>query len=98
MNDLAVLVLLLEQGDRSLEDHAKDFAFLANLTHYPDSCLCLFFQAGLNTTTRAQLFTACVEWVLVSCNCLLAMDFTDDVTNPTLDPEPSPASPRFTKH
>ncbi len=53
MNYPAVLVLLQEQGDRSLKDHTKDFVFLANLTHYPDSCLCSFYQAGLNTATRA---------------------------------------------
>ncbi len=40
MNHPAVLVLLLEQGDRSLEDHTEDFVFLTNLTHYLDSCLC----------------------------------------------------------
>ncbi|KAL0185708.1 hypothetical protein M9458_017378, partial [Cirrhinus mrigala] len=28
------------QGDHSLEDHTMDFVFLANLTHYLDSCLC----------------------------------------------------------
>ncbi|KAL0172967.1 hypothetical protein M9458_033278 [Cirrhinus mrigala] len=82
MNDLAILVLLLEQGVRSLEYHTKDFAFLANLTHYLDRCLCSL--------------VAYVEWVLVSCISQLAVDFVDDDTSPTLDPEPSPASPRFT--
>ncbi|KAL0173680.1 hypothetical protein M9458_029648, partial [Cirrhinus mrigala] len=53
--DPAVLVLLLEQGDRSLEDHTMDFVFLANLTHYPDSYLCSFYHTGVNTTTRMQL-------------------------------------------
>ncbi|KAL0200442.1 hypothetical protein M9458_003629, partial [Cirrhinus mrigala] len=56
------------QGYRSLKDHTTDFVFLTNLKHYPDSCLCSFFQAGLNTATRVQLLVACVEWVLVSCN------------------------------
>ncbi|KAL0168702.1 hypothetical protein M9458_036924 [Cirrhinus mrigala] len=108
MNDPAVLilVLMLEQGERSLEDHTTDFVFLANMTHYPDSCLCSFYQAGLNTTTRAQLskegpqesLAAYVEWVVVSCNSPLAMDFTDDDTSPTLDPEPSPASPQIVEH
>ncbi|KAI2666632.1 APO protein 3, mitochondrial [Labeo rohita] len=55
MNDPAVLILLLEQGDCSLEDHTEDFVFLANYTHYPDNCLYSFYFAGLNTTTQAQL-------------------------------------------
>ncbi len=55
MDDPAVLILLLEQGERSLEDHTEDFVLLSNYTHYPDSCLCSFYQAGLNTSTRAQL-------------------------------------------
>ncbi|KAL0177439.1 hypothetical protein M9458_026333, partial [Cirrhinus mrigala] len=66
MNDHAVLVLLLEQGERSLEDHTMDFVFFANSTHYPDRCLCLFYQAGVNTTTRAQLLATYIEWVLRS--------------------------------
>ncbi len=51
MNDPAVLILLLEQGDRSLKDRNEDFVFLSNYTHYPDNCLCSFYDAGLNTTT-----------------------------------------------
>ncbi|KAL0153752.1 hypothetical protein M9458_050943 [Cirrhinus mrigala] len=106
MNDPAVLVLLLEQGDRSLEDHTTDFVFLTNYTHFPDNCLCSFYFAGLNTTTRAQLsgdgprenFAAYVEWVLVSCNSSLTVDFADDDTSPTLDPEPSQQSPQFAEH
>lgn len=31
----AVCLLLLEQGDRSLEDHVRDFLSLVCLTHYP---------------------------------------------------------------
>ncbi|KAI2644887.1 Transposon Ty3-G Gag-Pol polyprotein [Labeo rohita] len=102
--DPAVLVLLLEQGDRSLEDHTTDFVFLTNYTHYPDNCLCSFYFAGLTTTTRAQLsgdgpresLAVYVEWVLVSCNSSLTADFTDNDTSPTLDPEPS--QPRFAEH
>ncbi|KAL0188066.1 hypothetical protein M9458_015165, partial [Cirrhinus mrigala] len=72
MDDPAVLVLLLEQGDRSLEDHTMDFVFLTNYTHYPDNCLCSFYFAGL--------LAAYVEWVLVSCNSSLTVDFADDDT------------------
>ncbi|KAL0168348.1 hypothetical protein M9458_036570 [Cirrhinus mrigala] len=80
------------QGDRSLEDHTTDFVFLSNLTRYPDSCLCSFYHTGLNTTTRAQLLAAYVEWVLVSCQSSLAVDFVDDDISPTPDPVPSPTS------
>ncbi len=101
MDDPAVLVLLLEQGDRSLEDHTEDFVFLANYTHYPDNCLCSYYLAGLNTSTRAQLsgdgpresLTAFIEWVLVSCKAKLTVDIADDDTSPTLDPEPSQPPP-----
>ncbi len=34
------LLLLLEQGDRSLEDHTRLFLLLANTTSYPDDALC----------------------------------------------------------
>ncbi len=101
MDDPAVLILLLEQGERSLEDHTEDFVFLSNYTHYPDSCLCSFYQAGLNTSTRAQLsgdgpresFAAFVEWVLVSCKSHLTVDIADNDTSPTRDPEPSQPPP-----
>ncbi len=35
------LLLLLEQGDRSLEDHTRLFLLLANATSYPDDCALL---------------------------------------------------------
>ncbi len=47
--------LLLKQEDRSLEDYTRDFLDLAHLTHYLDSCLCVFYYVGLNTTTKAKL-------------------------------------------
>ncbi|KAI2668447.1 Titin [Labeo rohita] len=98
MDNPTVLLLLLEQGNRSLEDHTRDFVYLAPLTHYPDSCLCTFYLRGLNTTTKAQLsgegprksIVDYIEWVLVSSRSLLA---AEDETSPTQDPEPSlPAS------
>ncbi len=93
MNHPAVLVLLLEQGDRSLEDHTEDFVFLTNLTHYLDSCLCLFYQARLNTSTRAQLSRDGPRESLAAF--VDTVDIADDDTSPTPDPEPSPPSPRF---
>ncbi|KAL0185799.1 hypothetical protein M9458_017469, partial [Cirrhinus mrigala] len=41
---------------------------------------------------------AFVEWVLVSCQSPLTVDFVDDGTSPTPDIEPSQPSPRFTEH
>ncbi len=47
------LLLLLEQGDRSLEDYTRLFLLLANTTSYPDDALCSFYDASLNTASRA---------------------------------------------
>ncbi|KAL0172993.1 hypothetical protein M9458_033304, partial [Cirrhinus mrigala] len=46
------LLLLLEQGDQSLEDHTRLFLVLANHTSYPDDALCSFYEMSLNTTCR----------------------------------------------
>ncbi|KAL0177233.1 hypothetical protein M9458_026127 [Cirrhinus mrigala] len=97
--DPAVQIILLEQGNRSLEDHTRDFVHLEPLTHYPDSCLCTFYRAGLNTTIKAQLSgdgpresTAdYIVWVLVSSRSSLTTEYD---TSPTQDPEPSQPSPR----
>lgn len=66
--DLAVVcLLLLEQMDRSLKDHAKDFLNMACLTYYPDDS---FFHTGLNEWSNACLTrrfwkdAEYVEWVL----------------------------------
>ncbi|KAL0166949.1 hypothetical protein M9458_038793, partial [Cirrhinus mrigala] len=40
---------------------------------------------------------AFVEWVLVSCQSSLTVDFADDDTSPTPDPVPSLTSPRSTE-
>ncbi len=102
MNDPACLLLMLEQRSLSLEDHTRLFVEIANFTHYPDYCLCTFYKNSLNNECRARLsrdgprgnFAVFVEWVLVSCGSPLTMDFADDDTSPTSDPEPSPPSPR----
>ncbi|KAI2659045.1 Threonylcarbamoyl-AMP synthase [Labeo rohita] len=99
MDNPAVLLLLLEQGNRSLVDHTRDFVHLVPLTHYPDSSLCTFYRAGLNIATKAQLsgegpresFADYIEWVLVSCRSSLT---AEDDTSPTQDPEPSQPAPR----
>lgn len=40
----AVSLLLLEQRDRFLKDHTRNFLDLAFLIHFPNSPLCVFLQ------------------------------------------------------
>ncbi len=104
MNDPAVLVLLLEQGDRSLEDHTEDWVSRQTDTRPGQLPLLvlsswtehLYTSAVVRVGPRESL-AAFVEWVLVSCGSLLTVDIMDDDTIPTPDPEPSPPSPRFTE-
>ncbi|KAL0148340.1 hypothetical protein M9458_056320 [Cirrhinus mrigala] len=98
-------IIILEQGNRSLEDHTRDFVHLVPYTHYPDSCLCTFYRVGLNTTIKAQLsgegpresIADYIEWVLASCGSSWTIDFVKDVS-PTPDPEPSQPSPRHAEY
>ncbi len=100
------LLLLLEQGDRSLEDHTRLFLCLANATSYPDDALCSFYDASLNTVSRAQSsedgpredFTAFVEWTLARNESPLTVSPEDDLARSTPGPEPSPPSPRGMEH
>ncbi len=100
------LLLLLEQGDKSLEDHTRLFLMLANATCYPDGTLCSFYNASLNTTCRALSsedgprgdFAAYVEWTLARNGSPLTVCPEDDLARSTPDPEPSPPSPCGAKH
>ncbi|KAL0152414.1 hypothetical protein M9458_052137 [Cirrhinus mrigala] len=107
MDDPALRLLLLEQGNRSLEDHTKDVVFLDPLTHYPDSSLCSFYRTGLNPTTRAQLsgdgpresLAAYIEWVLVSSRPSRIVEDTSNTSwgtpqlaEPEPEPEPEPTA------
>ncbi len=47
------LLLLLEQEVRSLKDHTRLFLLLAHTTSYLDDALCTFYDASLNTASRA---------------------------------------------
>ncbi len=50
----------------------RDFVDLANLTHYPDDCLTMFYCVGLNLHMSAVVWRCSfVEWVQVSNNLLL---------------------------
>ncbi|KAI2644981.1 Titin [Labeo rohita] len=100
MDNPAVLLLLLEQGNRSLEDHTRDFVYLAPLTHYPDSCLCTFYRAGLNIATKAQLsgehpresIADYIEWVLFEPGPTTDDEPEPRVTEPRIATEPEPYS------
>ncbi|KAI2649271.1 Transcription elongation factor spt5 [Labeo rohita] len=100
--DPTVLLIIMKQGERSLEDHTRDYIFLAEHSHFPDSSLCTFYCAGLNTTTKGLLsgegpqesLPDYIEWVLASCGSSWTIDFVKEDVSPTLDPKPSQPSPR----
>lgn len=88
---------MLEQGDRSLEDHMRDFLDLASLTHYLD---CSLFQTSLNEWSNACLpvngpwgnFAAFMQWVLANKGSFFTISIMDKANaSPTPDPEPSQA-------
>ncbi|KAI2645615.1 Sal-like protein 3 [Labeo rohita] len=98
--DPAIQIIILEQGNRSLEDHTRDFMHLVPHTHYPDSCLCTFYRVGLNPTIKAQLsgegpresIADYIEWVLASCRSSWTVGIVekDYEPEPTADDEPEP--------
>lgn len=100
----AVRLLLLEQEERSLEDHTKDFPDLACLTHYPDRSLLPDEPQRAVQGTPARLL-----WIMWSgCSCTVvplspsvrqrkrstsapAMDLVKkSTTDQALDPTPTP--------
>ncbi len=96
------LLLLLEQGERSLEGHTRLFLVLANLSSYPDDALCAFYDASLNIAYRAPSsedgpranFTAFVEWTLARHGSPFTVCPEGDLASATQDPVPNPPSPR----
>ncbi len=100
------LLLLLEQGERSLEDHTRLFLLFAHTTSYPDDVLCAFYNASLNTASRAlssedgprEDFAAFMEWTLARNGSPFTVSAVDDLARSTPDPEPSPPSPRGAEH
>ncbi len=93
------LLLLLEQGERSLEGHTRLFLVLSS---YPDDALCSFYDAGLNIAYRAPSsedgpranFAAFVEWTLARHGSPFTVCPEGDLASATQDPVPSPPSPR----
>ncbi|KAI2668955.1 Accumulation-associated protein [Labeo rohita] len=100
--DPTVLLILLKQGERSLEDHTRDYLSLSEHSDFPDSSLCKFYFIGLNTTTKALLsgegpqesLPDYIEWVLASCGSSWTVDIVEKDVSPTQDPEPSQPAPR----
>ncbi|KAL0181417.1 hypothetical protein M9458_023823, partial [Cirrhinus mrigala] len=92
------LLLLLEQGERSLEGHTTLFLVLTSLTTYPDDMLCAFYNASLNITCRAPLFAAFVEWILVRNGSPFPVCSLEKLTSSTPKPVPSPPSPSGAEH
>ncbi|KAI2662257.1 Cell surface glycoprotein [Labeo rohita] len=86
--DPTVLLILLKQGERSLEDHTRDYIFLAEHSHFPDSSLCKFYYTGLNTTTKVLLSGEGPQESL--------LEYIEPRTQPTITPtsgvEPEPTA------
>ncbi len=95
----AVQLLYLEQMDRSLEDHTRDFLDLACLTHFPDCSLCGFYITSLSERCKVRLlangpkeedFATFVEWVLENNgSSLTVFPSEEDISSPTSKPETS---------
>lgn len=84
------LLLLLEQGERSLKGHTRLFLVLANLSSYPDDALYAFYDASLNSAYRASLAE---EGPRANFDTFF---FRVDSAIP--DPVSSPPSPHCTEH
>ncbi len=89
------LLLLLEQGERSLEDHTRLFLALAHTTSYLDDMLCSFYDASLNTASRALSSEdgpredfAVLEWTLARHGSPFTLCPEGDLASAT--PEPAP--------
>ncbi|KAI2650147.1 Trigger factor [Labeo rohita] len=93
-------LLLLEQGDRSFEEHTRLFLMFANTSSYPDDVLCSFYDASLSTACRVpssedgplEDFSGFVKWTLVRNGSPFTISPMDGLARST--PESSPPSPR----
>ncbi|XP_051988733.1 verrucotoxin subunit beta-like [Xyrauchen texanus] len=80
-------LLCLEQGDRPVEDHIRDFLDLAYVSNFPDSSLVVFFRSNLSSAlkerlppaTRGWTLHAFVEETLVTCGSSLTVHDMDSV-------------------
>lgn len=72
MDIAAVKILLLFQGDLSLEAHLQRYLDLVSVVHYDDYSLCVLFRVGFESSSCAHLpregnFKKYVDWVLLQC-------------------------------
>ncbi len=90
------LLLLLEQGDKALEDHTRLFLLLANTTSYPDDAFCAFYDAREPSSKDGPRddFAAFVEWTLARRGSPFTVSSEGYLVSATPDPVPSPPSPR----
>ncbi|XP_051503362.1 WAS/WASL-interacting protein family member 3-like [Myxocyprinus asiaticus] len=107
MDLAAVRILLHKQGDRPFEDHVCEFLELANLVHYPDCSLVVFFRTSLNGALKELMppadphWTLCeyVEKALERCGCRYTVDYGGNPgpklasTAPPAPPESLPVAP-----
>ncbi len=95
---LEYLLLLLEQGERSLEGHTRLFLVLPSLTTYPDDVLYTFYDASLKIACIAPSskdgprvnFAAFLEWTLARNRSLFPTCFQENLASSTPYPVPSP--------
>ncbi|KAL0177371.1 hypothetical protein M9458_026265, partial [Cirrhinus mrigala] len=80
------LLLLLEQGTKSLEDHTRLLLVLAQTTSYLDDAL-----SSKNGPQKD--FAAFMEYTLARNRSPFTICPVDDLARSTPDPEPSPPSP-----
>ncbi len=62
--DLAVKMMFLHQGTRSIEDYVVDFLELAHLTHLDEICLIIFFRGGLSEPLSSIMPLHDPNWTL----------------------------------
>lgn len=88
------LLLPLEQGEQSLNDHTR-LIIANNTTSCPDDMLCRFYNTSMNTICRALLsevgpwcnFATYVEWTLVRQGSLFIVSAEEDLVSVPPNPE-----------
>lgn len=87
MDIAAVKMLLLIQGDLSLEAHLQRYLDLVPIVHYDDYCLCVLFRVGFESSSCARLpgeanFKKYVDWVLLQCRSPYSIGESEERNRP----------------